>query len=223
MSIAAQIQRLQNARAAIKQAIIDKGVSVSSSDGFDEFSNKIAQIPTGSTINNYDRTIELTEDDLGTHTYQIPAGYTGHGVITIKILKSQIAISCNKITLQVDAYGQAFTTQNLALKLYNGSTLLYTWTFNNTSATMGDGVTIVSNEYASTINIGTLTNDLRLVLEGGVNLSGYDYIIMNGATFFGRNIDTYDDLNRTFVIGNIRSAGSSPAQMSLDFRPQITP
>lgn len=220
MSIATEIQRLQNAKTAIKQAIIDKGVSVSSSDKFDDFANKIRQIPSGSTINNYDRTIELTVNDIGTHTYQVPSGYTGHGIITVKIVDSQITLTCNPITITVDAYGQAFSTNNLKFKLYNGSTLLYTWTFNNTSSGVEDFVTITSNESSATINVGFLTNDLKLILEGGVNLSGYDYLTTQNAEFFGKNISIQDSTDRTFLIGNVRNSGNSPAQVILDFKPQ---
>ena len=173
MSIATEIQRLQTAKAAIKQAIIDKGVSVSSSDKLDSFASKISQIPSGGSINNYDRTIELTVTDIGIHTYQIPSGYTGHGVITVKIVDAQ------------------------------------------------DSVTIISNEAEAAINVGYLTNDLKLVLEGGVDISGYDLLNMYGATFFGKMLDVQDDTSRTFTIGNVRNAGSSPAQISLDFKPQV--
>ena len=221
MSIAAEIQRLQNARVAIRQSIIDKGVPVSSSDGFEEFPNKIAQIPSGGSINNYDRTIELTVTDIGVHTYQVPSGYTGHGVIIVKIVDAQVVLTCNKITLTVEAQGQTFTTNNLKFKLYDGNTLLYTWTFNNASSCTEDFVTIISNEAAATINVGYLTNDLKLVLEGGVDISGYDLLNMYGATFFGKMLDVQDDTNRTFTIGNVRNTGSSPAQISLDFKPQV--
>lgn len=221
MSIATEIQRLQTAKAAIKQAIIDKGVSVSSSDKLDSFASKISQIPSGGSINNYDRTIELTVTDIGIHTYQVPSGYTGHGVITVRIVDSQVVLTCDKITLTVDAQGQVFTTNNLKFKLYDGNTLLYTWTFNDTSSGIGDSVTIVSNEAVATINVGYLTNDLKLILEGGVDISGYDLLNMYGATFFGRTLDVQDDTSRTFTIGNVRNAGSSPAQISLDFKPQI--
>lgn len=218
MSIATEIQRLQTAKAAIRQAIRDKGIPVSSSDKLDSFASKIRQIPS-TTIRNYDRTIELESDDIGSHFYQIPSGYTGHGDIIVKIVAPRVTLSCGKITAVITANGQTtFNLVNFKLKLYNGNTLIHTWTFNNAVTTDGT-VTITSNEDTAIIRTAKSTNNLTLSIEGGINLSGYDYLTIQEVYFFGSRIECLFDPNRDFLIGNVQTSGNSPAQINIDFSP----
>lgn len=46
MSVQSEVNRLNTAKADIKQAIINKGVSVSNTDKIDSYANKIAMIET---------------------------------------------------------------------------------------------------------------------------------------------------------------------------------
>ena len=61
MSIATQISALQADKTAIANAITDKGGTVNSGDGFDDFATDIGTIPTGGGIGD-----KLAEVDLGT-------------------------------------------------------------------------------------------------------------------------------------------------------------
>jgi len=49
MSIATQITRLQNIKAAIRQALVNKGVTSASTHDMDDFATDIGSIPTGGT------------------------------------------------------------------------------------------------------------------------------------------------------------------------------
>lgn len=63
MSIATEIQRLQTAKAGIKSAIEAKGVTVGSSLTLDDYPQKIAEIPTGSSVQ------EAEENDVNFYDY----------------------------------------------------------------------------------------------------------------------------------------------------------
>lgn len=62
MTIEAELNALDNTKAAIKQAIIDKGVSVPSNTSFSEYPSKIAQIETG-----------IIKREVNTGVLQVPA------------------------------------------------------------------------------------------------------------------------------------------------------
>lgn len=64
MSIASEITRIQNAKADIKAAIVEKGVSVEDTDTIDTYSSKIREISGGSGITP---TGEITITENGTY------------------------------------------------------------------------------------------------------------------------------------------------------------
>ena len=75
MTIADEIQALSNDRTAIQNAILAKGGTVTSADGFDDFASAIAAIPSGgTTIINGEFTTQSTS---GIQHINIP--YSGNG------------------------------------------------------------------------------------------------------------------------------------------------
>lgn len=78
-TIAQNLQRLKDSKTAIKNAIISKGGSVSSNDGFEDFANDISNIPMDYNTKIYAfypssfRLINSMEDVI------VPSGVTGLG------------------------------------------------------------------------------------------------------------------------------------------------
>lgn len=69
---------LKSTKAGIKSAIEAKGVS-DVGDTFSAYPAKIASIPTGTTINNQDKTITANG------SYSASSGYTGLGTVTVNV------------------------------------------------------------------------------------------------------------------------------------------
>lgn len=77
MSIASEIERLQNAKASIKTSIENKGVTVPSSETLDEYSNYIDSIASGGTDTS-DATLSSNSELLsGVTAYSKGTKYTG--------------------------------------------------------------------------------------------------------------------------------------------------
>lgn len=74
MTIADEIQALSNDRTAIQNAILAKGGTVASADGFDDFASAIATIPSGLSGVTGSFT---TQSSAGVQNISIP--YTGSG------------------------------------------------------------------------------------------------------------------------------------------------
>ena len=81
MSIADKLTTLNSIKQNIKNAIIAKGVQVLDTDSFTIYANKISQISQGSTINNQNKNINITQEGTTQVTYD--SGYTGLGTVNI--------------------------------------------------------------------------------------------------------------------------------------------
>ena len=79
MTIASELTTLINTKSSIKSAITAKGVSVSDSDSFASYANKISQISTGTPINNQNKTV------TSNGSYSADSGYTGLGTVTVNV------------------------------------------------------------------------------------------------------------------------------------------
>ena len=78
-SINEKLAYLKETKNKIKEAIIAKGVAVDDNTTFTSYPNKIAQIETGTKINNQDKTITANG------SYTADEGYTGLGTVTVNV------------------------------------------------------------------------------------------------------------------------------------------
>lgn len=82
-TIQQNIERIEQAKLDIKQAIVDKGVAVLDTDRIDTYASKIEEIKVGEEINNQDRNVIITTNGKP-ETITFDEGYTGLGSVTIK-------------------------------------------------------------------------------------------------------------------------------------------
>lgn len=81
-TIQQNIDRIEQAKLDIKQAIVDKGVAVLDTDRIDTYASKIEEIKVGEEIKNQNIVSNITENKPTTVTYN--EGYTGLGEVEIR-------------------------------------------------------------------------------------------------------------------------------------------
>ena len=81
-TIQQNIERIEQAKLDIKQAIVDKGVAVLDTDRIDTYASKIEEIKVGEEINNQNRVVNITENKPTTVTHN--EEYTGLGEVEIR-------------------------------------------------------------------------------------------------------------------------------------------
>ena len=78
-----KLNRLIGTKQAIREAIVSKGVSVSDTDTFRSYADKIGQIQSSVAINNQDKRVDIVEN--GTTEVTADAGFTGLGKVTVNV------------------------------------------------------------------------------------------------------------------------------------------
>ena len=96
MTISDQLNKVKRIKADIKQAIIDKGVTVSEQESFSTYPSKISLIPTGVEPVLEDITVTVNG------TYSAGSGYDGLGNVEVNVEGHDEPILQDK-TLEVDA------------------------------------------------------------------------------------------------------------------------
>lgn len=81
-TIQQNIERIEQAKLDIKQAIVDKGVAVLDTDRIDTYASKIEEIKVGEEINNQNIVVNITENKPTTVIHN--EGYTGLGEVNIR-------------------------------------------------------------------------------------------------------------------------------------------
>ena len=94
MSIATQITRLQNIKAAIRQALVNKGVTSASTHDMDDFATDIGSIPTGG---NYQS--KTVSPSTSQQTVTPDSGYDALSSVTVN------AITVRKLTVTLPSAG----------------------------------------------------------------------------------------------------------------------
>lgn len=82
-TIQQNIERIEQAKLDIKQAIVDKGVAVLDTDRIDTYASKIEEIKVGEDINN--QTKEVTYKDNGSYIVEPDEGYSGLGEVKVTV------------------------------------------------------------------------------------------------------------------------------------------
>ena len=96
MSIATQIQRLQTAKADIKTAIENKGVTIPSNATIDAYPTYVSQITSGGGGSDYEQQlIDLIEKDFT--TFNIPVLIAEVAIVTLFSLLLTLAIKQSRI------------------------------------------------------------------------------------------------------------------------------
>lgn len=83
-NLSEKLDYINGTKAAIKSAIIIKGVEVTDSDTFRSYADKISDISTGVPINNQDKTI------TSNGVYTADEGYTGLGEVTVSVPQTEL-------------------------------------------------------------------------------------------------------------------------------------
>ena len=154
--IATKLAYLNETKSLIKQAIIDKGVSISDTDTFRSYADKISQITSGTTLD-------------------IPSGFTKYDYLTKK-----------SGTGYINLYFKADSNTKIKLKFmlisYNGTGANGLFGYYSTSATERYTITIYSTSAtiprAIGTNLGTLsaaydTSSLNTLYEIEISKDGY--------------------------------------------------
>lgn len=117
MTIADEIQALSDDRTAIQNAILAKGGTVASADGFDDFASAIATIPSGLSGVTGSFT---TQSSAGVQTISIP--YTGSGYpVSIQIVIDGGAWGKSSFSVgEIQVFSVA-KEKPLVTPLYNGT------------------------------------------------------------------------------------------------------
>lgn len=202
--IATKFEYLKETKNLIKQAIIDKGITVSDTDTFRSYADKISSITVGETINNQNKTI--TENG----TYTADEGYTGLGEVVVNVA---ITIPPSITTLGCRFWGDAIDN--------TGSTRDYRWSGSSTSNDYSYWYSRcgtnrgVAKKY-STSNAITWSDDS--VKIDGTNIYGFSlsnlysyippsYIDITLELVF--DIWQYNTSEVSYLLNNIESGGNS--------------
>ena len=84
MSIATQITRLQNIKAAIRQALVNKGITAASTHDMDDFATDIGNIPTGGTYQS-----KTVNPSTSQQTVTPDSGYDALSQVTVNAASLQ--------------------------------------------------------------------------------------------------------------------------------------
>lgn len=155
MSIADKLITLNSIKQAIKSAINNKGVTVTDNDSFTVYAEKIGQIQTGSTINNQNKSVNITQNGQQNITYD--SGYTGLGQVSINTnIKTSWTVE------EVIASGQfEITTETIQYSGFGPSTI----------------TRLNCKAITTTIPLRNISNFVSIFMQGR-QLTGYTYDII---------------------------------------------
>lgn len=116
MSIASQITRLQNIKTAIRNALVNKGVSGASTHDMDDFATDIASIPSGGTYQS-----KTVSPSTSSQTVVPDTGYDALSSVTVNAAPKQSksvspSTSSQTVTPDNGYYGLSSVTVNAASK-----------------------------------------------------------------------------------------------------------
>lgn len=171
MSIATEIQRLQNAKASIKSSIINKGVAVPDTAKLDDYSGYINNITTETTPNLQEKSVN---PQLTKQTITPDSGYDGLSKVTVSAMPTatqatpSISVSSSGLitasATQSKGYVSAGTKSKTLQLTTKGETTI---TPSTTSTTIDSGV--------YTTGKITIPGDIDLVagnIKSGVSIFG---------------------------------------------------
>lgn len=174
MSIATEIQRLQNAKASIKTSIENKGVVVSSSDTLDDYSAYIDAI----NISTQEKTITPQNQ---THEITADSGYRGLSKVILDGVLVDAHDSYTTSTDSTTAYTK--TVPSGALKYANLDKL-------GGMSYKSENLLVLSDKEETTATIG-----IKYKIENGV-------ITINGTSTSAGNVVFLRNLNCTLIAGS---------------------
>lgn len=202
-TIAEKLQKLLSTKNAIRQAIINKGQSVSENDTFSSYANKIAAIQTGP--NTSDATVTATD---------IRSGKIAYGKNDARITGTVADVAIPTLTIDVNSSGliTASTRNNAGfISASNQSMTKQLTTKSAQTYTPGtSNQTIASGRYLT--GAQTIKGDANLVPENikdGVTIFG----VTGTAKGSGAVVGTYT--------GNASSKVSTPQSINLGFQPKF--
>ena len=191
MTIQNEITNLENTKAAIKQAIIDKGVTVSSSDGFATYPAKIAQIETEPTLNTLSVTPSTTSQTLTP-----PSGVDGYDEVVVSAVTSAIDadITAGNIKAGVEILGVTGSYTGEPVNLQSKTFAASSTTATLTTVTPDSGYDGLS---AVTVDLSYIENRVDAINGTTVTPSGTTTITANG---------TYDVTNYASAEVNVATS-----------------
>lgn len=172
--IATKFEYLKETKNLIKQAIIDKGITVSDTDTFRSYADKISNITVGETINNQNKTI--TENG----TYSADEGYTGLGEVVVDVATEgqEIPLGFTQYEYLDKTSGTGYldlnfkATNNTKVKL---KFMLLSYNGTNASGLFGYYSTSATERYAITVHSTTSSTPRAL----GIMLGSTSYAYVN--------------------------------------------
>lgn len=167
MTIATQIAALQQDKSDIATAITNKGGTVNSGDGFDDFATDIATIPTGGTIDSLTITPTTSQQ-----TISASGGTDGYSPITVNAVDNTIDanIQASNIKSGVSILGVSGNVVEL-----NGETL------NVTPSTSAQTIAPTSPKNGFTeVNVSEVTSSIDANITAGNIKSGVSILGVMG-------------------------------------------
>lgn len=148
MSIATQIQRLQTAKADIKTAIENKGVTIPSNATIDAYPTYVSQITSGDGGSDYEQQfIDLIEGDIT--TLNIPSGTTKIGSYAFYYNNSLKEVTVPNNVTYIGSYAFYHCDKLISIIIPDSvltiSTSVFTSCSGLTEVTIGNGVTSIGN------------------------------------------------------------------------------
>lgn len=101
MSIASQITRLQNIKTAIRQALVNKGITAASTHDMDDFATDISNIPSGGTYQS-----KSVSPSTSSQTVTPDSGYDALSSVTV----NAVSLQSKSQTITPDANWSGSTT-----------------------------------------------------------------------------------------------------------------